>query len=467
MDVFVLPRVGDTLDLLSQTQYFSTLDLAAGYWQVRMDRDSQEKTAFSTCSGHYEFRVMPFGLCNGPSTFQRLMESVLMGLSQSRCMVYLDDVMVIGRNFTEHLENLWEVFGRFRWANLKLKPEKCFLASSKVLYLGYVVSREGISADVQKVEAVRSFPRPTNLTSLRSFLGLASYYRRFILNFSTVASPLYALTQKDAEFFLGQSEQVAFDHLKQILIDSPVLAFPNFDQEFILETDASGVGLGPILAQNQPDGTVQPIAYGSRTSQQHEKKYGAAELEALGVVWAVKHFRHYLYGHHCHVFTDHEPLKSLLNTPHPSGKLARWGLALQEVDIVIYYRPGKSNVSADSLSRYPVVQSSKYDDVCVENSPVAAIISKEGIDKEWESSSSLSPRPSKVEKLSCSKEVRNKGTEECCVAAMAPELWDEAKDKERKSIEDRQREDPELKLIIDYQKKVGYLVMIKRQENYY
>ena len=416
MDVFPLPRVDDTLDMLSQTQYFSMLDLAAGYWQVRMDSDSQEKTAFSTCSGHYEFCVMPFGLCNGPSTFQRLMESVLMGLSRSRCMVYLDDVMVIGRNFTEHLENLREVFGRFRQANLKLKPEKCFLASSEVLYLGYVVSREGISADVQKVEAVRSFPRPTNLTSLRSFLGLASYYRRFIPNFSTVASPLYALTRKDAEFFWGQSEQVAFDHLKQILIDAPVLAFPNFDQEFILETDASGVGLGAILAQKQPDGTVQPIAYGSRTLQQQEKKYGATELEALGVVWAVKHFRHYIYGHHCHVFTNHEPLRSLLNTPHPSGKLARWGLALQEVDIVIHYRPGKSNVSADSLSRYPVAQSSKYD-VCAENSPVAAIISKEGIDKEGESSSSLSPRPSKVEKL------RNKGTEECCVAAVSPELW--------------------------------------------
>ena len=197
MDVFPLPRVDDTLDMLSQTQYFSTLDLAARYWQVRMDKDFQEKTAFSTCSGHYEFRVMPFGFCNGPFTFQRLMESVLMGLSRSRCMVYLDDVMVIGRNFTEHLENLREVFGRFRQANLKLKPEKFFLASSEVLYLGYVVSTEGISADVQKVEAVR------NLTLLRSFLGLGSYYRRFIPNFSTVASPFYALTRRKQNFFGG------------------------------------------------------------------------------------------------------------------------------------------------------------------------------------------------------------------------------------------------------------------------
>ena len=200
------------------------------------------------------------------------------------CRLVIIIIIIIGRNFTEHLENLRKVFERFRQANLKLKPEKCFLVSSEVLYLGYVVSREGISATyVQKVEAARSFPRPTNLTSLRSFLGLVSYYRQFIPNFSTVASPFYALTRKDADFFWGQSEQVAFDYLKQILIDAPILAFPNFDQEFILETYASGVGSGAILAQKQPDGTVQPIAYGSRTLQQHKKKYGATEMEALGL----------------------------------------------------------------------------------------------------------------------------------------------------------------------------------------
>ena len=147
MDVFPLPRVDDTLDMLAQTQFFSTLDLAAGYWQVRMDQDSQEKTAFNIHSGHYEFHVMPFGLCNGPATFQRLMESVLVSLSRNCCMVYLDDVLVIGKNFTEHMNNLREVFDRFRIANLKLKPGKCSLAGSEVVYLGYVVSRVGISAD--------------------------------------------------------------------------------------------------------------------------------------------------------------------------------------------------------------------------------------------------------------------------------------------------------------------------------
>ena len=215
MDVFPLPRVDDTLDMLSQTQYFSTLDLAAGYWQVQMDNNSQEKTAFSTYSGRYEFRVMPFGLCNAPSTFQRLMETILAGLTRSCCLVYLDDVMVIGKNFLEHLDNLRNVFARFRIANLKLKPEKCCLAGSEVLYLGYVVSREGILADPAKIDAVKNFPQPFDVRSLRSFLGLASYYRRFIENFSSVASPLYELTRKDVGFSWESIHHNAFCKSKQ------------------------------------------------------------------------------------------------------------------------------------------------------------------------------------------------------------------------------------------------------------
>ena len=191
-----------------------------------------------------------------------------------------------------------------------------------------------------------------------------------------------------------------------------------------METDASGVGLGAILAQEQQDGTVRPIAYGSRTLQQHEKKYGATEFEALGVVWAMKHFRHYLYGHRCHVFTDHEPLKSLLNTPHPSGKLARWGLALQKADITIHYHPGKSNASADSLSCHPVGRSFIHD-TDTENSIVAAILGSEDIDEEEESSSKLSLVLSELEKSSCPVEVKHKRTEEFCVAAVVPELQEE------------------------------------------
>ena len=185
-------------------------------------------------------------------------------------------------------------------------------------------------------------------------MGLASYYRRFIPGFSAVANPLFKLTRKNVNFCWSVTCQEAFDRLKQLLVDAPLLIYPNFSRGFVMETDASGVGLGAVLAQQVEDGTLHPVAYASRTLQPHEQNYGATELEALGVVWAAKHFRHYLYGHKCVIFTDHEALKSLLNTPHPSGKLARWGLILQDMDLEIKYRPGKKNSNADALSRYPI-----------------------------------------------------------------------------------------------------------------
>ena len=354
LDVFPLPRIDDSLDLLASTQYFTTLDLASGYWQVGMDRDSQEKTAFTTHAGLYEFTVMPFGLCNAPATFQRLMESVLADLAREKCLVYIDDVLVIGHTFEEHLHNLEEVFARLEKAGLKLKPSKCKLARSEVDFLGYVVSRDGISTDPRKISAIAEYPPPTDLKSLRAFLGLTSYYRRFISSFSSIANPLYALTRKDAPFVWSPDCDTAFHQLKELLTQAPVLAYPSFGKDFLLETDASGVGLGAVLSQKQKDGTIRPLAFASRTLQTHEKNYGISELEALAVVWAVKHFRHYIYGYHCTVFIDHEALKSLLNTPQPSGKLARWGMALQELDLKIEYRPGRANGQADALSRYPV-----------------------------------------------------------------------------------------------------------------
>ena len=180
MDVFPLPRVDDSLDLLSKAKYFTTLDLSSGYWQVKMDLASQEKTAFNTYSGLYEFLVMPFGLCNAPATFQRLMETVLAGLVRERCVVYIDDILVIGETFEQPLKNLCKVLDRLREANLKLKPKKCKFAEREVCYLGYIVSECGLSTDPAKVEAVKKFPRPSDVRSLRSFLGLVSYYRRFI-----------------------------------------------------------------------------------------------------------------------------------------------------------------------------------------------------------------------------------------------------------------------------------------------
>ena len=356
LDVYPLPRIDDSLDLLADAKFFTSLDLASGYWQVGMREESREKTAFTTHAGLFEFTVMPFGLCNAPATFQRLMENVLMGLTREKCIVYLDDVLVLGRTFSEHLSNLElrEVFSRLHRAGLKLKPSKCKLGQKEVVYLGYVVSAQEISTDPSKVVAIMQFPRPVDLKSLRSFLGLTSYYRRFVPRFSSIAGPLYSLTRKDTLYEWSPECEATFVHLKGLLTQSPVLAYPHFGRDFLQVTDASGVGLGAVLSQEHENKVVRPIAFASRTLLQHEKNYGISELEALAVVWAVKHFRHYLYGYRCIVFTDHEALKSLLNIPQPSGKLARWGMALQELDLRIKYRPGKNNVRADTLSRYPV-----------------------------------------------------------------------------------------------------------------
>ena len=248
------------------------------------------------------------------------------------------DVLVFGKTLEEHNHNLGQVFERIR---LRRKPKRCCVASTSVEYLGHVVSADGIQTDPRKLVTVKQFPTPTDVKCLHSFLGLASYYRRFVPGFSSVAGPLYALTKKDVSFTWSPECQQAFAQLKEFLMSSPVLRFPDFKQPFILETDASGSGLGAVLAQKQPGGTVHPIAYASRSLQKHESNYGITQLEGLGVVWTAKHFRPYLYGHKCTVYTDHEALKSLLNTPHPSGKLARWGMALQELDLTILHRSGK------------------------------------------------------------------------------------------------------------------------------
>ena len=239
---------------------------------------------------------MPFGLCNAPATFQRLMETVLADLIWEKCVVYIDNVLVMGEILEDHLQNLERVLLRLSEAGLKLKPTKCHFLQKKVEYLGHVVSMDGIAPDPRKVEAVRKFPVPENLKTLRSFLGLASYYIQFVPGFSDVASPLFALTSNDEPFLWTQSCEEAFEKLNELMTEAPLLSFPNFSQGFLLETDASGEGLGAILAQKSERGAVHPIAYASQTLQPSERNYGVTEMEALGIIWAVKHFRPYLYG---------------------------------------------------------------------------------------------------------------------------------------------------------------------------
>jgi len=262
-DCYPLPRMDDILDQLARNSWFTTLDLKSGYWQIGIRPKDREKTAFSIGSGLWQFKVMPFGLCNAPATFERLMEKVLHGVLHKICLVYLDDVIVYSKTFTEMLENLREVFIRLRRANLKINPKKCSLFSRKVKYLGHIISEKGIATDPEKTSAIESWPVPKNKKQVRSFLGFCSYYRRFVKGFSSQARPLFKLTENHARFIWTDPCQEAFVTLKRALISSPVLSFPKEEGEFILDTDASNHGLGAVLSQKQ-GGEEKVIAYFSR-----------------------------------------------------------------------------------------------------------------------------------------------------------------------------------------------------------
>lgn len=357
-DAYPIPRIDDTLDSLQEARYLSTLDLRSGYWQVAMDKESKEKTAFITHKGLYEFNVMPFGLTNAPATFQRLMDIVLAGLKWQCCLVYIDDIVIYSPTFDKHLEDLGKVFSALREANLKLKVSKCCFCRKEMKYLGHIVTQDGIKPDPALVNAVMQFPRPKSIKDVQSFLGLTGYYRRFISNYAKIAEPLLKQLRQVQErnYHLHWSSDctVAFDTLKHKLTSAPIMRTPDFTEPFILEVDACEYGLGAVLTQEY-EGKKFVIAYASRTLSAPERKYGATEREALAIVWATQHFRPYLEGVKVLIRSDCKALQWLKDSKDVSGRLARWAMKLSAFQIEsIQYRPGKANGNADSLSRNPV-----------------------------------------------------------------------------------------------------------------
>ena len=248
-DAYPLPRIDESLDHLSGACWFSTLDLCSGFWQVEMEPEDKPKTAFVTNRGLYQFRVMPFGLCNAPATFERLMETVLFGLQWDICLIYMDDIIVFGKSFEDMLKNLDVVFSRLAAAGLKLKAKKSNLFAKQVEFLGHLVSDKGVSTDPRKIQIIKDWQEPTNVAELRSFLGLCSYYRKFIKNFASVAKPLHKLTEKGKKFVWSTECQHAFELLKAKLTDTPILTYPDFSKPFILDTDASDQSIGAVLSQ--------------------------------------------------------------------------------------------------------------------------------------------------------------------------------------------------------------------------
>ena len=355
-DAYPLPRIDATLDTLHGSQWFSTMDLVSGYWQVEVDQADREKTAFCTTEGLFQFRVMPFGLCNAPATFQRLMDLVLAGLQWRECLVYLDDVIILGRDFEEHLNNIRSVLQRLRDAGLRLKPSKCSFFQQQVKYLGHIISQDGISTDPDKTNRVREWPPPSSKREVQQFLGLASYYRRFVKNFAHIAQPLHRLTQRTASFTWTHPCQEAFNELRKRLCSAPILAYPDFSRQFILDTDASDVGIGAVLSQVDDEGQERVVAYGSRTLSKAERRYCVTRRELLAVVVFTQQYRPYLSGRKFLLRTDHGSLTWLKNFKEPEGQLARWLERLQELDFHIVHRRGRAHTNADALSRLPCRQ---------------------------------------------------------------------------------------------------------------
>jgi transposase InsO family protein len=351
-DSYPLPRIDACLHSLGGSKYFSTLDLRSGFWQTSIDPRDRDKTAFVTRRGTFRFKVLSFGLANAPSLFQRLMDLVLVGLTWETCLVFLDDIIVFSETFEQHLERLSAVFVRLQQAQLKLKPSKCHIFQLRVSFLGHVVSESGIEPDPEKVEAVKTWPRPKNLTEVRAFVGLAGYYRNHIRGFAEIARPLHELTRKGERFQWNEMRELSFIRLKECLTSSPVLAAPHSEGQFVLDTDASDFALGAILQQNQ-DGVVRVIAYGSRSLNNAERSYCTTRKELLAIVFGLKKYRQFLLARKFIIRTDHAALRYLLTTPEPLGQQARWLDLLAEFDYEIQHRSGTAHRNSDALSRRP------------------------------------------------------------------------------------------------------------------
>ena len=357
-DIFPLPRIDSSLDALAGSSWFSTLDLRSGYYQVPLNPRDAHKTAFISRSGSWQWRVLPMGLCNSASTFQRLMNMVLAGLTYTSCLVYLDDIIIMASTLEEHQARLEEVFRRIRTAKLKLRPDKCTILQKEVVFLGHVVSAAGIKVDERKMAVVREWERPRNLKEVRSYIGFCAYYKRYIKDFSSIARPLHALSKKNARFEWTTECQEAFEELRRKLTTAPVVSLPRDEGEYRLDTDASNWAIGAVLSQVQ-DGEEKVIAYGSRLYSKAETQYCTTRKELLAVVFFTKYYKQYLLGRKFLIRTDHAALQWLRRTPDPVGQQARWLEQLATFEFDIIHRPGIKHANADGVSRLPCRQCGK------------------------------------------------------------------------------------------------------------
>ena len=360
-DSYALPIIDSILFSIGRkVMVFTTIDLFSGFHQIPMNKEDIPKTTFTTMFGNYQFRVMPFGLCNAPGTFQREMNRIFFPLIGVCMFVYIDDLVIFSPSIEEHIQDLRKVFTIIKNNGLKINLEKCHFFKKKVELLGHILSVEGVAPIPGKTEIIHNWLPPKNITQLRSFLGAVGYYRKFIFNFAKMARPLYKLLKKGTDFEWNTEQENSFQELKDRLVKAPILIMPDFEKPFIIRTDASYDGIGGVLLQKEEDGKEKPIHFISRSLKPSEKNYSITDLEGTAAFYSVKKFKPYISSNNCStiLYTDHKPLVSLFTSKEPNNaRQTRWVLLLSMLKVRVQYEPGKKNVIADALSRMPSIKS--------------------------------------------------------------------------------------------------------------
>lgn len=351
-DAYPIPIINGLLARLPNTRFISSIDLKDAYWQVPLDQDSKEKTAFTIPGkGHYQFNVMSFGLCNAAQTMCKLMDHVIPAELRKEVFVYLDDLLIVSEDYETHLQILQQVAIQLTNFGLTINVRKSKFCFKELKYLGYIVGNGEIKTDPSKVEAIQSFPIPKTPKQMRRFLGMCGWYRRFIPDFATYASALTDTLKKSKSFLITDEAVLSFNKLKEAMLSAPVLISPDYSKPFSIHCDASTVGIGSVLTQTDDEGHDRPIFYFSKKLNKHQRNYTVTELECLAVVESIKKFRPYIELQSFKVITDHHSLKWLMTQKELDGRLARWSLKLQAYNFEIEHRKGIQNALPDALSR--------------------------------------------------------------------------------------------------------------------